>query len=256
MTRTGKIARLPREIRNQLNRRLEDGQPGVQLVTWLNSLPEVQAVLKAEFEERPISEQNLSEWKTGGYRDWVLQQETIELVRHMDADSDELSQASKTRLTDLLAQRLAARYVVVARKLNQPNGDGELDPKLLRELCGDIVALRKGDHSAERLKLERERLEFDRELDQRDLKRLFWKWADNPQIQEEICSRLRTCEERTELLGKAIFGDAWDDDIPAGEDKLPGKPQPSESAAPTESDQIKPDQTSPARPPDDPPAGS
>ena len=32
------------------------------------------------------------------------------------------------------------------------------DWKLLRELCGDLVALRKGDHSAERLELERERL--------------------------------------------------------------------------------------------------
>jgi hypothetical protein len=241
MTRTGKIARLPREIRNQLNRRLEDGQPGVQLVTWLNSLPEVQAVLKAEFEERPISEQNLSEWKTGGYRDWVLQQETIELVRHMDADSDELSQASKIRLTDLLAQRLAARYVLVARKLNQPNGDGELDPKLLRELCGDIVALRKGDHSAERLKLERERLEFDREQLRKLREEDFQQWAR--EHREEICEGYKTYDERTELLGKAIFGDEWDDDKPAGEDKLPGKPQPTESAAPTESDQIKPDQT-------------
>ena len=30
-TRTGKIARLPKSIRHQLNRRLEDGQPGNQL---------------------------------------------------------------------------------------------------------------------------------------------------------------------------------------------------------------------------------
>ena len=31
MTRTGKIARLPVEIRHQLNRRLQDGKPGKQL---------------------------------------------------------------------------------------------------------------------------------------------------------------------------------------------------------------------------------
>jgi hypothetical protein len=32
--------------------------------------------------------------------------------------------------------------------------------KLLREVCGDLVALRKGDHSAERLRLERERFRW------------------------------------------------------------------------------------------------
>src|SRR5713101_2167997 len=34
--------------------------------------------------------------------------------------------------------------------------------RLLREMCGDIVALRKGDHSRERLQIERERLELER----------------------------------------------------------------------------------------------
>jgi len=33
MTRVGKIARLPREIREQLNRRLQDGEPGKRLVS-------------------------------------------------------------------------------------------------------------------------------------------------------------------------------------------------------------------------------
>ncbi len=30
----------------------------------------------------------------------------------------------------------------------------------LRELCHDLVALRKGDHAAERLKIERERIQW------------------------------------------------------------------------------------------------
>ena len=34
MTRNGKIARLPRDIRNQLNQRIADGEPGVRLVEW------------------------------------------------------------------------------------------------------------------------------------------------------------------------------------------------------------------------------
>src|ERR1035441_634149 len=76
MTRIGKIARLPRELREQLNCRLHDGEPGTQLVVWLNSLPEAQAVLAREFGGRAVSEQNLSEWKQGGYRDWLAPQGT------------------------------------------------------------------------------------------------------------------------------------------------------------------------------------
>src|SRR4051794_10430203 len=38
MNRTGKIARLPRSLRDELNRRLEHNIPGRTLVAWLNSL--------------------------------------------------------------------------------------------------------------------------------------------------------------------------------------------------------------------------
>src|ERR1039458_9199072 len=91
MTRTGKIARLPREIREQLNRRLQDGQPGTQLVAWLNALPEAQAMLEREFVGCSISEQNLSEWKQGGYRDWLARQEVLAQVRELAADAEELA---------------------------------------------------------------------------------------------------------------------------------------------------------------------
>src|SRR6266496_5958378 len=65
MSRFGKIGRLPSDIREQLNRRLQDGEIGRDLVVWLNSVPEVQAVLKAEFGDRPVNEPNLSDWRTG-----------------------------------------------------------------------------------------------------------------------------------------------------------------------------------------------
>jgi len=42
-TRIGKIGRLPRQVREELNRRLLEGEPGITLVDWLNGLPAVQA---------------------------------------------------------------------------------------------------------------------------------------------------------------------------------------------------------------------
>src|SRR5438128_22041 len=108
MTRNGKIARLPREVRDLLNRRLQDGEPGTKLVDWLNDQTDVQAVLAAEFEGRAISEQNLSEWKAGGYRDWLAQQEALEMIGRLSADTAELKEASRELLTDKLAVWLAA----------------------------------------------------------------------------------------------------------------------------------------------------
>ena len=78
--RIGKIARLPREIRQTLNLRLREGDNGHILVAWLNSLPEVQAILAAQFGGAPIREQNLSEWRKGGYRDWEQRERAIEVA--------------------------------------------------------------------------------------------------------------------------------------------------------------------------------
>ncbi len=40
-TRIGKIAGLPRAVRDPLNQRLHDVEPGHRLLEWLNALPEV-----------------------------------------------------------------------------------------------------------------------------------------------------------------------------------------------------------------------
>ena len=74
-TRIGKIARLPKDLREQLNRRLQDGEPGKRLLDWLNALPRIQEILAAQFGGRSITKQNLSEWRRGGYLDWEAAEE-------------------------------------------------------------------------------------------------------------------------------------------------------------------------------------
>lgn len=74
MKRNGMIARLPVEIRQKLNQRLQDGENGREVIAWLNSNEEVKAVLAGEFGGNEISDTNLSQWRQGGYRDWETQQ--------------------------------------------------------------------------------------------------------------------------------------------------------------------------------------
>ena len=206
MGRFGKIASLPRDLRDQINRRLDDGESGVQLVSWLNELSEVQAVLTRNFEGRKINEQNLSEWKTGGYRQWQARQEMLAQAREMAADADELVQATKGRLTDHLAAILAARYAAAVAEWNGDATD-EFRNKLraLREVCQDIVNLRRGDHSGARLFMEQERLEREREKTDEELFEQFRQWTKIPAIRDCLCANWLSPEDRERRI-REIFG--------------------------------------------------
>jgi hypothetical protein len=156
-TPNGKIARLPHHVREQVHTRLRDGQPGKQIVAWLNSIPEVQQVLDSSFAGRPISEPNLTRWKKRAHRDWLLEQAALGEAGRLLAESRQLAQAGQGDITDHLATFVAAHYALARRRLDGAPDDGR-HWKLLRALCHDISSLRRGDHSVQRLRLRREEL--------------------------------------------------------------------------------------------------
>ena len=158
-TPKGKIGRLPKALQEQVNRRLEQGEQGRCLVAWLNSLPEVQAVLAAEFAGKPIREQNLSEWRQHGYTHWSRHQEALALLHQLVAEDGALQPPGAPPLTDQMAAWISLRYLLAVRKLFENPAADPPDLRLLREFCHDLVALRRGDHSAARLKMEQQRLE-------------------------------------------------------------------------------------------------
>jgi hypothetical protein len=41
------------------------------LLSWLNQMPEVQAILAAHLAAKPSDESNLTHWKQGGYLEWA-----------------------------------------------------------------------------------------------------------------------------------------------------------------------------------------
>jgi len=158
-TPNGKISRLPHHIREQIHARLRDRLPGAQIVSWLNSLPEVNQVLAALFGGRPIDDGNLSEWKTRHHPDWLLQHEALAQVDHFMTQSRQLARAGQGAISDHLAVFVATRYALAIRQLPGHAPESE-HGKLLRTLCHDVATLRSGDHRAEQLRLERQRLEM------------------------------------------------------------------------------------------------
>src|SRR5713101_4739162 len=228
MSRFGKIARLPLDIREQLNRRLQDGEIGKELVVWLNSVPEVQAILKAEFGDRPVNEPNLSDWRTGGYEDWLVHQDTMGQVNQLVANAKELGGACDTPLSELLATCLAARYAVELGRLTGPRrpregtrptaeaegdggrdlegrdsrlkaafpereaeGKGGGDLERLRKICRDVLALRRLDLAAQRLRIEREAADREMRADEEERKEKLLKAERNREMVQSGRQALR-----------------------------------------------------------------
>jgi hypothetical protein len=202
MTRIGKIARLPRETRNELNRRINDGESGRRLLEWLNALPEVRSILDRDFDARDINDQNLSDWKQGGYRDWLAQQEALSHVGELAANADELAAVVRGRISDHLATILAARYATEFSGWH--DGDGEdlrRTLRVLRDICRDVVELRRGDHEAARLQIEQARLDQERDKTDEEVIQYFRRWLEYPKVQDSI-----RAPDDPEKLMREVFG--------------------------------------------------
>lgn len=144
--RQGKIARLPRVIREVVNHRLADGQTAAEILAWLNAQPKVREVMAKFFDGAEISPQNLSEWRGGGYLDWCEIQEQEENIRRLSEMSFQLAQAGGTDLS-------AGAVAIVAGKIYDglklvtgvdieadPDADESTGPKVNLSDLADAVA--------------------------------------------------------------------------------------------------------------------
>jgi len=171
MSRTGKIARLPKQIREQLNHRLQDGQPGPELVGWLNGLPEVSQLLAARFGARPINEVNLTEWRQGGVLDWERHQEARALVCNVAERAQDLEwEAEGEAIADRLAALLATELTLYAETVLRETADPKERWNRLQAMLREVSTLRREDHRAARVAIERER--WQSEVDQRQQEQL------------------------------------------------------------------------------------
>ena len=142
--RRGKVARLPVAVREEVNRRLQNGVPGHELVGWLNGLPEVKAVLESEFGGVPISEKNLSGWRRGGFQDALVRERIFVDAQEMAADAACERTVKDPRLRENLPALLSLRHAELLM-----NWKNEATPEFQRKLdalCGlsrQIMALRR-----------------------------------------------------------------------------------------------------------------
>lgn len=252
MTRTGKIARLPKYVRDQLNRRIEDGEQGKQLVEWLNGLPGVPEVLKEQFGGRPVSEQNLSEWKQGGYPEWLRQEETRSLVSKLTEQSDDLEEAADgMEISDRYASVLSVEFVALTQKLLEEKTDTKERWECLREVFRELTQLRRDDHRAVRTVIKRDR--WNREVEREDEEALKREEKEHKSQLIDMCFNPMQERIMAEHFGGGEYGKKMAGLITRIQNGRPlsdGLNSPAETHSdsvkpnPTESDPIQPNQTS------------
>jgi hypothetical protein len=148
-TRNGKIARLPHDVREELNLRLERSERSPQLLAWLNALPAVREFVRGEFNGEPVSKHNLSQWRRGGFQDWLIRRDFFAEARRADAFVAERQQAGEKALADQAATVLAAQYAgLLGRWDGKCTTEFEARARVLNGLCRGVTKLQREAHKA------------------------------------------------------------------------------------------------------------
>jgi hypothetical protein len=157
-TGNGKIARFPQVIRDELNRRLDDREPTGRILEWLNALPATQALLNAEFGGRRVNEQNLSNWRQGGYQHWIKQRERRNFVRQLTEDACELTaDADGVALSNIFSTVVVADLMESSRNTLATITDPAERCACEQELLRTLARVSREDVLAGRLQIQRER---------------------------------------------------------------------------------------------------
>ena len=215
MSRNGKIARLPRPLREEVNRRLANGMTARGIVAWLNDRTDVQQMLAERFGGSPVNEQNLSEWKQGGFAEWQARQETLGEVREAARDAEELGREGGA-LGDHAARVLEAKILLTLAEWDgDPEHPAMAKLRAMSAVSRELVALRRGDHSAARLGMEQAR--FDREQaaekvqDDMEVRQQvhteFRKWLQLPEIRKALENGCLSEADRIQAIQRRVWGD-------------------------------------------------
>ena len=178
-TPNGKIARLPAILREAVNRRLHDGEPGPALLAWLNSTPEAQEVCKKQFDGEPISPQNLSAWRNGGFQKWLTEQASIARTRDRAAYSRQLAEASGGNLAEGALAQLTGELMDMVEEIGLLREAGsEIDPGLIAAAAKALATARAKELETRNLTLNERRADQNERSLQLDEARFNLRFAE------------------------------------------------------------------------------
>lgn len=221
MARTGKIARLPLAVREELNARLRDNESGQIILEWVNGLDVTKEILKRHFGGEPISDANLSVWRGGGFAEWLKEQDDVEKIHRLHEASVRIAKAAGGNLSEgLLAlnvgriQEALEQFWSGMRDIESTEEGNEKD-KAVTKLLQALTAIRGMEIETKKLALKEievqqkgEALNLETKKFQRTTAELFIQWVADEEAKKIATSDMAT-DAKLEALGRHLFGDAW-----------------------------------------------
>lgn len=168
-----KIGRLPFAVRNEVCERMRDGATGPQILEWINQHSAWRAVRRS-IECDDINAQNLTDWRTSGYEDWLKDQERTDHIRKLSEFADTVATRTGGDPSAVGARIVAGRLLDVLETA---------DESTAQELVKAFTALRAAENDAQRTVIARDKNDIARKalsLEQDKFRRqtceLFLKW--------------------------------------------------------------------------------
>lgn len=192
-THTGKIGRLPHAIREEVNRRLLDNEKASVILGWLNAQPEAVTLWATDFNGIPASHENLSQWRKGGFRQWISRREKAEHLKTLSRFATDLVK-SGGNIADGAASIMAGHILEAMEEsanlvVTGGSDDAEKDPlDGLAKMAKAVAALQKGGIARQRLELDKAKVKqkdksllLDREKFESQTVSKFLEWARTPE---------------------------------------------------------------------------
>src|SRR5438477_7092180 len=95
-SRNGKVARLPKKLRDELNQMIADGFTYAEVIEKLGD------------EGKALTEVNVTNWRGGGYQEWVQEQQRLDTMRVRQEFAIDLVRANQGITTHQAASQIAA----------------------------------------------------------------------------------------------------------------------------------------------------
>jgi hypothetical protein len=208
IARKGKVARLPVAIRNKLNEKLLDNVAGPSILSWVNR----EMGFKGP---AAITAQNLSEWRAGGFADWLENQDKVDRVKQLSELAFRLAQTGGNTITESAAAIAGGQVLSILEDF-----DVETQKALMAEKPGNYLDLldriarlqksgadeRKIKQNERKLNLDERKLQLDEQKFQRQTAELFLKFYDDRKA-KEIAEGKAGKSVKIEQLKLLIFGE-------------------------------------------------
>lgn len=107
------------------------------------------------------------------------------MLTEMVAEARELKSVAGGSVTDAVADWLAPQYLLAARE-RLSGTEGVQRWEVLRTFAQDWAMLRRGEHSAARLQLDREELDWQRTNSASEKEKEFREWLQRPEIRKKF----------------------------------------------------------------------